>query len=177
MVCATVSPDHQTKSCTGRRPVTLKVPPHELAECLLTVQPFRTWHPLVEQRVRELFALPWPAADHEVELCLHHQEGQPQAVNRDPSACQGRAERGAGEVPAVAQRGLEHTTAAREGALVEAHVAMVRRALTLDARPRQLLHPADVLRRHEVPRRSQDVRPHDRAIVERTVDSRVGKSL
>ena len=44
-----------------------------------------------------------------------------------------------------------------------------------DARRRQREHPADVLRRYEMPGRPKDVRPKDVAPIEGAIDIRVGE--
>ena len=47
----------------------------------------------------------------------------------------------------------------------------------MDARCRELEHPVDVRRRDKVPRRPQDVRTEEAAVVERALDLRVSRAI
>ena len=80
-------------------------------------------------------------------------------------------------LPPVSQRALQDLAALRERRPIELEQAIVGCHAGHHARPREREHPPDVGGRHEVPRRTQHVRPQDRALIERLFDAGVGQPI
>ena len=68
------------------------------------------------------------------------------------------------------ERSLEHLHTTPQRGCVEAGFPIVERVQRLDPRPGQLLDPANVCRRDEVPGRPHHMRPENRALAERALD-------
>lgn len=114
------------------------------------------------------------AAHQRLELCVHHEVGEPRAVRRDPRPRQRRSELLASPRLTALQRPRQNFVAAREHALVEVVPCVPVPVERVNPGGRQAQHPSDVIRRDEVPRRPQDVRSQDLTPRERLLDVGLG---
>lgn len=117
------------------------------------------------------------AADQSVELGAYQVVSDAHAVRHVELRPRERlGQLGARELLSVAERLLDRGIASAKMLLVELVSPPLVRTREPHARRRELEHPADVLRCDEVPRRPQDVRAEDRALVERAVDRRIRRT-
>ena len=144
-------------------------------ESLVTLERRCCRHALFDQRVRELLASPRSAAHQGGQLRVHHHIGQPLARRVDTSASQRRGQIGAGRVGSVPERLCDDVERPDEHLVVEVEPAHYRRVRGVHPRRGELLHPPEVLRRDEVPRRAHHVSSHHLPLVDRVLDRLVGR--
>ena len=142
----------------------------ELGECFVAGEGLARGHTRIDEGVSKLLALSRTAADHEVELGLHHVERETYSVAGDSGFLQRGGERRTRLEPVLGECFFDHAAAAHEIARLDAELPVIRGHAPLDVRAGEPLHPPQILRRDEVPRRPKNVRPHDQPIVERTED-------
>jgi len=112
-----------------------------------------------------------------LELSVHEDVAEAQALGDDPGLAQGASELRSGERRAHLERSSEHVVAAPERARVQLELAIHGPVRGVHARRGQPQHPADVGRGDEVPRRAQDMGAEDLAARERLLDPCVGAAF
>ena len=152
-----------------------KVPPRQLRQRLVLRERASLRRALLEKRVRELLPQPRAAADHAFELRIHDQIGQPHSSAGNARPVEHGGQRRTRQMPPACKRAFHDLAAACEDLVVEPSLAAVMPVAGEDARRRQREHPADVLRRYEMPGRPKDVRPKDVAPIEGAIDVGVGE--
>lgn len=126
---------------------------------------------MIEQGVGMLLAAPRAAAQNALQLGVEDDQRRPALMHIDFRALQGIRELSAGQVSAGLKSTGERFTAAPQRGSIQFLISIVLRRSGLDPRRRQRQHPTNILWRHEMPGRAQDVRAQDRAIVEGLLDS------
>jgi len=153
-----------------RGAMTREVAPRQLAERLVACEGLRARRPLLEKRVGELLALPCAAADDAVQFRVHHHDCEPVSLHLDPGAPEHGSKLRAGQLLAAPERALDSRAASFQDLLVQSVLGVVGKMASIEAGAGQREHPADVGRRHEMPRRAQHVRPQDAPLGERRLD-------
>ena len=153
-----------------------KVAASELRERFLPRQQRYARRALLQQRVGELPASAGSAANHAIELSLHHEMAEPVPVGVDAGPTQSCRELRPRQIPAALQRLFDGHAAARKNATVQLQFAVVVGHQRFEPGRRQIQQPTDVGRCDEVPCRTQDMRAQDRTVGERSLDRRVGEA-
>jgi hypothetical protein len=128
---------------------------------------------LVDEHVGELLAAPRAAGNDLLEFRVHRHVGETLVVGRDSGARKRGTQLDARQRLAAAERALEHAEDASHQASGQFELATVVRADRVHARRGQRQHPPQVWRRHEVPRRTEDVRTENAPVVKRAIDGGV----
>ena len=131
---------------------------------------------LLEQRVREVLVVPGAAADHALELGMHHQVRQLQPFGGDLGPREALCQLNARQMLAARERALDDHAAFLDGLVVELSLAVIVSVERVHTRRGKCQHPPDVAGRHEVPGRPQDVRAQDVAVIERMLDIGVAQA-
>ena len=158
---------------TARR----EVPARHLQQRRVALQRRRRRRAFLQQRICKLLSPARAAAHHGVQLCPHHQVAEPLTGDGlDARTLENRAN-------SLRVRWLPSRSALSIAALLRRYTSGVSSSLrSYDAmaaftRGRgEREHPADVGRRHEMPRGPHDVRSQDRAVGDLALDVRVGQA-
>src|SRR6185369_13718897 len=106
------------------------------------------------------------AADHGIELRLHDDEGETDAVGLDAGSLKGDFQFLARELTAAAQGPNDRALASAKHGRIEFEPPVVNRYRGADARRCERKHPTDVIGRNEVPRRPHDMGAEDPSVAE-----------
>ena len=150
--------------------MTAHVAPRQLDHGRGAIERPRRRDAVVQQRVGELLPAPRSAADHGLELGVHHDVGEAQPAGADPAARERRGELRPGLPVPAGESAREDVVGARERPWVELDQSIHRPIADVHARPRERQDPPEIGRRDEVPGGPQDVRPQDAPGVERLVN-------
>jgi hypothetical protein len=96
-----------------------------------------------------------------LELCVHDDVGQSNALTGQPSVGQRLTELGAGPIPSTPEFLGDHGDAVVQSGRIEPLLAIDRLIELLNFWSRDLKDPTDILSGHKVPGRPQDVRPEE----------------
>ncbi len=153
-----------------------QIPPSQLGERLVAIEPRRGRGAIGEQRIGGLLAPATAAADDSpssacITTCASSlvPAGKPARASSAPSSRRVR-------VTPVAQRPFDDSCRAGHYAGIEPELAVVGRHPALHVGCGELQHPADVVPGNEVPGGTQDVSAEDAALLDRVLDRGVGRA-